>query len=332
MKCGNARSDEGPKPLMPHLPFTTIHSANDLPLRVNPRSDEAFLVQSFELAEALIARGANSARIAVDAEKDPTRWAQTPTYHAYARALEPPRPFQLNGSILIVIPTYNERENLTSLIHAIAKYLVADILIVDDNSPDGTGVLADQLVSDLTYVHVLHREHKEGLGPAYLAGFHWALNRGYDLVVEMDCDFSHSPWDLPRLAYASARADLVIGSRYVRGGHIHNWNKLRRYLSRSANRYVQRFLGNSIQDWTGGFRCYRTSLLSKMDFAIINVRGYVFQVMMAYYAKCCGATICEIPIQFVDRTRGTSKLGKETLVEALYWVPKLRFKSFKPVE
>ena len=285
------------------------------------------MVHNFELAEALIARGADSARVAIDAKKDPTKWIQTQNYNGYSCVLEPPEPYRLNQSMLIVIPTYNERENLSALVQAIAKYLVADILIVDDNSPDGTGVLADELASDHTFVHVLHRQSKEGLGPAYLAGFKWALDRGYELVFEMDCDFSHSPWDLPRLAHASAQADMVIGSRYIAGGGIDNWNFFRRSLSFMANRYVQQFLGKGIKDWTGGFRCYRSSLLSKMDLANIEVRGYVFQVMMAYYAKNCGATICEIPIQFIDRSMGSSKLGKETVLEALYWVPKLRWRS-----
>ena len=284
---------------------------------------------NFELLETLIEHGADSARVAIDTEQDGWRWAQAPGHDWQGGVLEPPRPFRLNQSILIILPTYNERENLSVLIQAIPKYLVADVLVVDDNSPDGTGKLADQLASDFPYVHVLHRERKEGLGPAYLAGFDWALKNEYDLIFEMDCDFSHSPWDLPRLAYISGKADLVIGSRYVPGGHIQNWSLPRRFLSRLANRYVQQFLGTRIQDWTGGFRCYRTELLANIDFSGITVRGYVFQVMMAYQAICQGATVCEIPIRFIDRTKGVSKLGKDSLLEAVYWVPKLRFQSYK---
>ena len=163
--------------------------------------------------------------------------------------IEPHKPFSSRQSILIILPAYNERENLTLLVRAIGTFLVADVLIVDDNSPDGTGEIADQLSHELPHVQVLHRKIKEGIGPAYISGFHWAIKKEYDLVVSMDCDFSHAPWDLPRLAYASETADLVIGSRYVPGGNIVNWNLFRRCLSRIGNRYVQQLLGTRIQDW-----------------------------------------------------------------------------------
>jgi dolichol-phosphate mannosyltransferase len=284
---------------------------------------EAYAVPNFELAEELIARGADSARIAItphDSTEDQYRgYAQA----ASGKQLVPTSPFDFKQSIVIVLPTYNERANLTALITAIGQYLVADILVVDDNSPDGTGKLADQLSSRHEHVHVLHRPEKEGLGPAYLAGFEWALQRNYGLIIEMDCDFSHAPWDLPRLVHRSHTADLVIGSRYVPGGGTENWNAYRRLVSRCGNNYVCLFLGSAIHDWTGGFRCYRRELLTRMNLPTVKAKGYIFQVELAWRAVQLGADITELPIRFTDRVRGQSKLGWRSITEALVEVPKM---------
>ncbi|GKS65544.1 dolichol-phosphate mannosyltransferase [Nitrospira sp.] len=224
-----------------------------------------------------------------------------------------------------MLPTYNERSNLEALINAIDHYLVADILVVDDNSPDGTGQLADELSCKHGHVHVLHRPQKQGLGPAYLAGFNWALQRKYDRIIEMDCDFSHAPWDLPRLVHGSKTANLVIGSRYVPGGGTDNWDARRRLVSRCGNTYVRLFLGPMIQDWTGGFRCYHRDLLLRMGLETVSAKGYVFQVELAWRAVQLGAEIREVPIRFTDRVQGQSKLGWSSLIEGLLEVPKMSF-------
>lgn len=305
--------------------FYPVSNSCEVPVPRELGSGEVFVVPSFEVAEALIAYGADSARIAIT-QID----SSAVNYPGYAQVasnkqLAPVMPFRFDRSILIVLPTYNERQNLKSMVEAIAKYLVADILIVDDNSPDGTGKLADQLSRQQAHVHVLHRAEKEGLGPAYLAGFRWALSRGYELIIEMDCDFSHSPWDLPRLVHQSETADLVIGSRYVPGGGTQDWNVRRRLVSRFGNCYVSLFLGAGIRDWTGGFRCYRQELLAGIDLERVRARGYVFQVEMAWRASQLGAVICELPIRFSDRIQGTSKLGWRSIIEAVTEVPRMHF-------
>ena len=288
---------------------------------------EAFVVPNFEVAETLIAYGADSARIAISqidsSEVNYPGYAQV----ASNKQLAPVIPFRFDRSILIVLPTYNERQNLEAMVETIGRYLVTDILIVDDNSPDGTGQLADQLSLEQNHVHVLHRPKKEGLGPAYLAGFQWALARGYQLIIEMDCDFSHSPWDLPRLVHRSGTADLVIGSRYVPGGGTQGWSRRRRLVSRFANTYVSLFLGSSLRDWTGGFRCYRHELLAGLNLESVNAKGYVFQVEMAWRAHRLRAEICELPIRFSDRVQGQSKLGWQSIVEAITEVPRMYFQT-----
>ena len=198
---------------------------------------------------------------------------------------------------------------------------------MDDNSPDGTGELADQLSTRHPHVHVLHRPRKEGLGPAYIAGFQWALQRPYDRIIEMDCDFSHAPWDLPRLVHHSHTADLVIGSRYVPGGGTENWNARRRLVSRCGNSYVSLFLGSIIQDWTGGFRCYRRGLLERMALSTVQAKGYIFQVELAWRAVQLGATVSELPIRFSDRVLGQSKLGWPSIIEGLMEVPKMHLRG-----
>lgn len=288
-------------------------------------TDEAYLVQNFECVEALVARGADSARIAISACPPPEGPAPGYSQIALGSPLVPASPFTFDQSIVIVLPTYNERSNLEALVDAISQYLVADVLIVDDNSPDGTGQLADQLSCRYRHIHVLHRPQKQGLGPAYLAGFEWALQRKYDRIIEMDCDFSHAPWDLPRLVHGSRTADLVIGSRYVSGGGTDNWDARRRLVSRCGNTYVRVLLGPMIHDWTGGFRCYHRELLLKMRLHTVRAKGYVFQVELAWRAVHLGAEIRELPIRFTDRVQGQSKLGWPSLIEGLVEVPKMCF-------
>ncbi len=285
--------------------------------------DEAYSVPTFELAEELIAHGADSARIAITAHDSAEDQCREYCQVAAGLPLVPTSPFDFKQSIVIVLPTYNERANLEKLVTAIGQYLVTDVLIVDDNSPDGTGELADQLCVRHAHVRVLHRSKKEGLGPAYLAGFELALQRNYDLIIEMDCDFSHAPWDLPRLVHRSLKADLVIGSRYVPGGGTENWNPSRRFVSRCGNSYVSLFLGSAIHDWTGGFRCYRRELLTRMNLASVRAKGYIFQVELAWRAVQLGADISELPIRFSDRVQGQSKLGWRSIAEALVEVPKM---------
>ena len=309
-----------------HAPSTHFHhiSKDDrtTPLRELGR-DEAYTVSNFELAEELIARGADSARIAISPHDSPENQNLGYSQVAAGKQLVPTSPFDFKQSIVIVLPTYNERANLEALVQAISQYLVADILIVDDNSPDGTGGLADQLSCQHGHIHVLHRPNKEGLGPAYLAGFTWALQRNYSLVIEMDCDFSHAPWDLPRLVHRCHTAELVIGSRYVPGGGTENWNARRRFVSRCGNTYVRLFLGSTIHDWTGGFRCYRRELLARMNLSTVQAKGYIFQVELAWRAMQLGAEVVELPIRFCDRIEGSSKLGWQSIAEALMEVPKM---------
>lgn len=313
-----APSDTGPRP-------TSIHfhpvCKDDQPFRPRQlRPDEAYLVPDFDQAEVLIAQGINSARVAIS-DRDP-EYSQV----VGELQLVPTSPFTFDESIIVVLPTYNERANLEALVTAIGQYLVTDIVIVDDNSPDGTGKLADQLSARSAHVHVLHRPQKEGLGPAYIAGFQWALQRPYDRIIEMDCDFSHAPWDLPRLVHRSHTADLVIGSRYVPGGGTENWNARRRLVSQCGNRYVSLFLGSIIRDWTGGFRCYRRGLLEEMALSTVQAKGYIFQVELAWRAVQLGAKVSELPIRFSDRVLGQSKLGWSSIIEGLMEVPKMCFR------
>jgi dolichol-phosphate mannosyltransferase len=294
---------------------------------INLASDEAFVVPDFELAESLIADGVDSSRVAIRGDSsDPRHYTQS----APKKELVPSVPFHFDMASVVVLPTYNERRNLENMIAAIGRYLVTDVLVVDDNSPDGTGALADQLRERYAWVHVLHRPEKQGLGPAYLAGFQWALARNYDLIIEMDCDFSHPPWDLPRLVHRSRTADLVIGSRYVQGGGTEDWDIRRRWVSRLGNGYVRVFLGREIHDWTGGFRCYRRDLLTRIELERVKAKGYVFQVEMAWRAKQAGARVAEIPIRFTDRLHGQSKLGWSSILEAITHVPPMSFSTSTP--
>jgi len=225
---------------------------------------------------------------------------------------------------VICLPTYNERENLESMLRALAP-LDARVLVIDDNSPDGTGEIADRLASELGFVSVLHRQRKEGLGPAYLAGFARALADGADYVLEMDCDFSHDPADVPRLiAACDAGADLALGSRYVAGGGTKNWGIARRIVSAGGSLYARLLLGVAIHDLTGGFKCYRRAVLEHIDLDAIHSKGYAFQIEGTYRTLRAGFNVVEVPIQFVDRTAGHSKMSRAIFLEAVARVPVLR--------
>jgi dolichol-phosphate mannosyltransferase len=202
-----------------------------------------------------------------------------------------------------------------------------EVLVIDDSSPDGTGEIADRLASELSWVHVLHRERKEGLGPAYLAGFRRCLELGADLIFEMDCDFSHDPRDVPRLAEATERADLVLGSRYVEGGGTRNWGLVRRFISRFGSLYAQVILGLPVRDLTGGFKCYRRAVLEAIDLDAISSKGYAFQIETTYRALRAGFRVVEVPIRFVDREEGGSKMSRRIVLEAIWRVPALRLKA-----
>ena len=224
----------------------------------------------------------------------------------------------------VCLPTYNERENIDPMLRALTAGGV-NVLVVDDNSPDGTGEIADSLARELDGVAVLHRERKEGLGPAYLAGFRRALTDGAVLVLEMDCDLSHSPDDVPRLVAAANDADLVIGSRYVHGGSIGNWGVVRRFISAGGSLYARLLLGVSVRDLTGGFKCYRRQVLETIDLDAIKSKGYAFQIETTYRALRAGFRVTEIPIHFVDREVGGSKMSRAIVGEAMWKVPALRF-------
>jgi dolichol-phosphate mannosyltransferase len=230
----------------------------------------------------------------------------------------------------ICLPTYNERENLEKMLRALAE-IVRDgdrVLVIDDASPDGTGEIADALAAELGFVDVLHRAKKEGLGPAYLAGFRRALAGDAELVLEMDCDFSHDPADVPRLiAAAESGADLVLGSRYVPGGTIPNWGLVRRLISSAGNLYARVILGSPIRDLTGGFKCFRRIVLETVDLGAIESKGYAFQIETTYRVVRAGFRVVEVPISFVDRTAGTSKMSRAVVVEAMRTVPLMRLRS-----
>jgi len=225
---------------------------------------------------------------------------------------------------VVCLPTYNERENLEAMLRALGDKGVR-VLVVDDNSPDGTGRLADRLAAELDYVDVLHRERKDGLGPAYLAGFRRALADGADLVLEMDCDFSHDPDDVPRLVAAAGDADVVLGSRYVPGGGVvGNWGLVRRVVSAGGSWYARVLLGAPVRDLTGGFKCYRRAVLERIELDAIESKGYAFQIETTYRALRAGFRVVEIPIRFVDREAGGSKMSKGIVAEAIWKVPALR--------
>ncbi len=229
---------------------------------------------------------------------------------------------------LVCVPTYNERANLPLIVPAILEQDPRlEVLVIDDSSPDGTGELADTLAAADPRVHVLHRGAKEGLGRAYLAGFQWALERGYEFVLEMDADFSHDPKFLPLFIEASQQADLVIGSRYKQGVNVINWPISRLLLSLGANQYARMITGLPISDSTGGFKCFRREVLAAIDFSRVRSNGYAFQIEMSYRAWRQGFRIVEIPIVFTDRVEGQSKMSKRIVREAVWMVWALRLRA-----
>jgi dolichol-phosphate mannosyltransferase len=236
----------------------------------------------------------------------------------------------LSGAWLI-LPTYNEAENIERLVRAVLPQLEAcapehTVLVVDDSSPDGTGQVADRLAEELPQVRVLHRPAKQGLGRAYLAGFDRALAEGADLILEMDADFSHDPADLPRLIAAADAADLVLGSRYVPGGGVANWGRLRRVLSRGGSWYARVLLGLPVRDLTGGFKCFNRRVLEGVDLEGVHADGYGFQIELTYRAIKAGFTVIEVPILFRERREGHSKMTARIALEAVWKVPALRLR------
>ena len=224
----------------------------------------------------------------------------------------------MSGGVLVIIPTYNESESLPGVLerlrHAVPE---AHVLVADDNSPDGTGALADALAAKDDHVHVLHRAGKEGLGKAYLAGFAWGLERGYDVIVEMDADGSHRPEELPRLLAQIPHADVVLGSRWVPGGSVVNWPASRRVLSQGGSLYTRLALGIPTRDATGGYRAYRASALRSLDLGTVESNGYCFQIDLLWRALQRGLIVREVPITFVEREAGTSKMSGRIVREAL---------------
>jgi dolichol-phosphate mannosyltransferase len=232
---------------------------------------------------------------------------------------------------VVCLPTYDERENLEPMVRALGGIFDANgidgrVLVVDDDSPDGTGELADRLAAELPYVDVLHRAAKQGLGPAYVAAFRRALESDTELVLEMDCDFSHDPADVPRLVAAVMDgADLALGSRYVRGGGTRNWGLGRRVVSRSGCLYAQAILGVGIRDLTGGFKCFHRRVLAAIPLERVSAKGYAFQIEVTYRALRAGFRVVEVPIVFADREVGGSKMSRGIVLEAMRRVPQLRW-------
>jgi dolichol-phosphate mannosyltransferase len=229
---------------------------------------------------------------------------------------------------LVVVPTYNERVNLPLIVPQILQQDIRiEVLVVDDNSPDGTGRMADEMAAAEPRIHVMHRPGKEGLGKAYIAGFKWALERDYDYIFEMDADFSHDPKYLPEFLQSIERADLVVGSRYRSGVNVINWPIYRLLLSLGANEYARRITGLPLTDSTGGFKCFRRRVLESIDFSKVKSNGYSFQIEMSFRAWKQGFRVVEIPIVFTDRVEGQSKMNKRIVREAIWMVWWLRIKS-----
>jgi dolichol-phosphate mannosyltransferase len=231
---------------------------------------------------------------------------------------------------VLCLPTYNERENLEPMISALGEVLDTErdrVVVIDDASPDGTGKIADRLASRHPWVSVLHRDRKEGIGPAYIAGFRWALAEGAELVLEMDCDFSHRPADVPRLIAATDDADLVLGSRYAPGGGTENWGLVRRFVSRGGCLYAQILLGMRVRDLTGGFKCFRRMALEAIDLDALSAHGYAFQIETTYRVRRAGLRVREVPITFVERRAGASKMTGSIVAEAVWKVPLLRLRA-----
>ena len=234
-----------------------------------------------------------------------------------------------NPETWLILPTYNEAENIAPFVEAVQAELPpgAQVLIVDDSSPDGTGEIADRLAAEREGVRVLHRPLREGLGPAYIAGFREALAAGAGLILEMDSDFSHEPAYLPRLLEAMDGADLAIGSRYVEGGGVGDWGALRRAISRGGSAYARLVLGVRVADLTGGFKCFRREVLEAIDLDAVQAKGYAFQVELTYRAVQRGFRVVEVPIVFRDRRVGSSKMSRAIVAEAIWRVPLLRLRK-----
>jgi dolichol-phosphate mannosyltransferase len=239
----------------------------------------------------------------------------------------------MSGEPWLILPTYNEAENVQAIVRAAGEVLAGaapdgfGILVVDDGSPDGTGQLADELAGEHDWAHVLHRTEKNGIGPAYLAGFRYALDHGAGYVMEMDSDFSHDPADLARLlAAVHGGADLALGSRYVPGGGVRDWGLLRRFISEGGSTYARLVLGLQVRDLTGGFKCFRREVLEAIHFDGVRSQGYAFQVELTYRAVQAGFAVVEVPIVFRDRERGQSKMSWRIAAEAMWLVPRLRFR------
>ena len=236
----------------------------------------------------------------------------------------------MDPTVWLIIPTYNEASNLERIVRASLPELeraapgIHRILVVDDNSPDGTGAIADALAAELATLEVLHRPGKSGLGQAYLAGFARALDGGAERVIEMDADFSHDPRYLPALIGASEHADLVLGSRYIAGGGVRDWGVLRQLISRGGGIYARLILGIHVRDLTGGFKCIRREVLEAIDLPSVRAEGYVFQIEVTYRAVLAGFTVREVPIVFADRTAGKSKMSSRIALEAMLRVPTLK--------
>jgi dolichol-phosphate mannosyltransferase len=234
--------------------------------------------------------------------------------------------------VVVCLPTYNERDNLEPMVRALDDVvrrheLDARVLVIDDSSPDGTGELADRLTGEFRFLSVLHRPKKEGLGPAYLAGFVWALATDADRIVEMDCDFSHDPEDLPRLLAATQNADLALGSRYMKGGGTRNWSLARRAVSRFGSVYARILLGVEVRDLTSGFKCFRRSVLEAIGLERVSTKGYAFQIETTYRTLELGFRVVEVPIVFSEREAGKSKMSRAIVLEAMAKVPALRLRA-----
>jgi dolichol-phosphate mannosyltransferase len=234
--------------------------------------------------------------------------------------------------LVICLPTYDERANLEPMARRLGEVLAgldaeSRVLVIDDSSPDGTGELADRLSAELPFLSVLHRGRKDGLGPAYVAGFRWALENGADRILQMDADFSHDPADVPRLLTASEDAGLALGSRYVEGGGTENWGAGRQAISRFGSLYARTILGVRVHDLTGGFKCWRREALEALPLDRIRTRGYAFQIETTYRARRAGFEVVEVPIVFAERRSGGSKMTRGIVVEAMWKVPELRARA-----
>jgi dolichol-phosphate mannosyltransferase len=243
-----------------------------------------------------------------------------------------PRGDDTQVRLVVCLPTYNERDNLEPMVRRLAEVaaehdLDMRVLVIDDSSPDGTGELADRLASELHFLSVLHRPKKEGLGPAYVAGFLWALATDAELIAEMDCDFSHDPAELPRLVAETQDADIVVGSRYVEGGGTRNWGAGRRAVSRFGSVYARLLLGVGVRDLTGGFKVFRRSVLETIGLERISTKGYAFQIETTYRAIRAGYHVAEVPIVFSEREVGGSKMSRAIVLEAVWKVPELRLRA-----